>query len=70
MSSARIGTGIGLAGAYFALYLSCGAIFAARPQLDLTGTWDFYPDIGDSAFENATVKPGKIVVPGAWQAQL
>lgn len=57
------------AGVCLALQLGCGGLSAARPQLDLTGAWDFYPDVGDSALEGVTVKPGRIVVPGAWQAQ-
>jgi hypothetical protein len=40
-----------------------------RPRLDLNGTWDFYPDVGDATLDTATVAPGKILVPGAWQAQ-
>jgi len=51
------------------LHLGGGAVLAARPQLALTGAWDFYPDVGEAALENVTVKPGRIVVPGAWQAQ-
>jgi len=57
------------AGVCLALQLGCGSLSAARPQLDLTGAWGFYPDVGDSALEGVTVKPGRIVVPGAWQAQ-
>ncbi|HXJ76803.1 MAG TPA: glycoside hydrolase family 2 TIM barrel-domain containing protein, partial [Candidatus Dormibacteraeota bacterium] len=52
-----------------ALGLGCSRLSAARPQLDLTGTWDFYPDVGDAGLESMTVKPGTIRVPGAWQAQ-
>ncbi len=69
MDSAPNRRALALAGACVALHLSCGALLAARPQIDLTGAWDFYPDIGDSALERVTVKPGKIIVPGAWQAQ-
>ena len=38
-------------------------------RLDLTGVWDFYPGAGDAALEGLTMRPAKIVVPGAWQAQ-
>ncbi len=51
------------------LHLSGGNLLGARPQLDLTGTWDFYADVGDSALGSTAAKPGKILVPGAWQAQ-
>jgi len=61
--------GAGWAGAWLALHLACGSLPAARPQLDLTGAWDFYPGAGDAPLEGLAVKPGKIVVPGAWQAQ-
>jgi hypothetical protein len=40
-----------------------------RPRIDLTGSWEFYPDVGDAQLEGVTNKPGRIVVPGAWQAQ-
>jgi len=43
------------------------AFGAGRPSLDLTGQWDFYADVGDAALESVTNKPGKIIVPGAWQ---
>jgi hypothetical protein len=42
---------------------------ATRPRLDLNGEWGFYPDVGEATLETATAKPGKIMVPGAWQAQ-
>ncbi len=42
---------------------------ASRPRLDLTGQWDFYPDVGDAALDAVTADAGKILVPGAWQAQ-
>ena len=42
---------------------------ATRPRLDLNGQWDFFPDVGEATLETATAKPGKIMVPGAWQAQ-
>ncbi len=57
------------AGVCLALHLGGGALFAARLQLDLTGAWDFYPDVGGAALASAVVKPGRIIVPGAWQAQ-
>jgi hypothetical protein len=57
------------ASACLALHLACNSFSAPRLQLDLSGAWDFYPDAGDKALENVTVKPGKIMVPGAWQAQ-
>jgi len=57
-----------------ALLLMLTFVFAAqaapeRPRVDLTGTWDFYANVGDATLESAAVAPGKIVVPGAWQAQ-
>ncbi len=52
-----------------ALGLGCSSLSAARPQIELNGTWDFYPDVGDSDLESLTVKPGTVQVPGAWQAQ-
>ncbi len=42
---------------------------ATRSRLDLNGQWDFYPDVGEATLEAVTVKPGRIQVPGAWQAQ-
>ena len=48
--------------------ISC-SLAANRPQIDLTGTWDFYADVGDAMLGGVTVKPGKILVPGAWQTQ-
>jgi beta-galactosidase len=45
------------------------ALAASRPRLDLTGEWDFYPDVGDAALDTVTAEPGKILVPGSWQAQ-
>jgi beta-galactosidase len=52
------------------LVLSAGGVLSAtRPRLDLTGTWEFYPDVGDASFEAVTKEPGQIQVPGAWQAQ-
>ncbi len=42
---------------------------AGRPRLDLTGAWSFYPDVGEASLEGVTNPPGRIVVPGAWQAQ-
>lgn len=41
----------------------------ARSRVDLTGVWDFYPDVGDASLAKLTVRPGKISVPGAWQTQ-
>ncbi len=46
-----------------------GSQSTIRPTLELTGSWDFYPDVGDAPLEKVTAKPGKIVVPGAWQTQ-
>lgn len=58
------------AGAWLAL-LHCALSLqgATRPRLDLNGPWDFYPDIGEATLETAAIKPAKIMVPGAWQAQ-
>jgi len=42
---------------------------ATRPRLDLNGPWDFFPDVGEATLETAAAQPGKIMVPGAWQAQ-
>ncbi|MCL4177435.1 MAG: DUF4082 domain-containing protein [Verrucomicrobia bacterium] len=58
------------AGAWLVL-LQCSLSLqgAVRPRLDLNGTWDFYPDVGDATLDTATIAPGKILVPGAWQAQ-
>jgi hypothetical protein len=57
-------------GAWLALlYCVLSLHGATRPRLDLNGEWDFYPDVGEATLEAATVKPGKIQVPGAWQAQ-
>jgi beta-glucuronidase len=61
--------GAGWVGAWLALQVACNSLAAARPQLDLTGVWDFYPGAGDAPLEGLAMKPGKIVVPGAWQAQ-
>ncbi len=44
-------------------------VTTTRAKLDLTGEWDFYPDVGDAPLERVTVRPGRIVVPGAWQTQ-
>jgi hypothetical protein len=63
------GRGAVWAGAWLALQLACGSLSAARPELSLTGVWDFYPGVGDAGLEGLTEKPGKITVPGAWQAQ-
>ena len=57
------------AGAWLALQLACGSLGAARPELSLTGVWDFYPGVGDAGLEGVKGKAGKITVPGAWQAQ-
>ena len=58
------------AGAWLAL-LQCVVSLqgATRSRLDLNGQWDFFPDVGEATLEPATAKPGKIMVPGAWQAQ-
>jgi len=56
-------------GAWLALQLACGSLSAARPELSLTGVWDFYPGVDEAGLEGLTAKPGKITVPGAWQAQ-
>lgn len=40
-----------------------------RPRCDLTGEWDFYPDVADADLAKITVAPSKIYVPGAWQTQ-
>jgi beta-galactosidase/beta-glucuronidase len=56
-------------GGWIVLFIACEALCADRPRIDLNGAWDFYPDVGEAAFENVTTKPGKIAVPGAWQAQ-
>ena len=58
-----------LAGAWLVLHLTCPGLAATRPQIDLTGKWDFYPDVGEASLERVTAKPTSIVVPGAWQAQ-
>jgi hypothetical protein len=42
---------------------------ALRPRVALTGAWDFYADVGDATLGSLTNRPGKIIVPGAWQAQ-
>jgi len=52
--------------ACLALMLSAAA---GRPRIDLEGTWDFYPDVGDAALAGLTAPPQKISVPGAWQTQ-
>jgi len=52
-----------------ALHSGGSALWAARPQFDLTGTWEFYPNVGDLPLESVTAKPARIVVPGAWQTQ-
>lgn len=46
----------------------CSSV-SARSRLDLTGTWDFYPDVEEASLSTVTVRPGKITVPGAWQTQ-
>jgi hypothetical protein len=58
------------AGAWLAL-LHCALSLqgATRPRLDLNGQWDFYADVGEATLDTATANPGKISVPGAWQAQ-
>lgn len=45
------------------------SVAADRPRIDLAGTWDFYPDVGDAALAGLTAPPQKITVPGAWQTQ-
>lgn len=52
-----------------ALQLACSGLSVARPQLDLTGTWDFYADAGDAVVPDRQAKPRQILVPGAWQAR-
>ncbi|GEM_PF-1917722 len=49
--------------------LALCASVSARSRLDLTGTWDFYPDVAEASLSTVTVPPGKITVPGAWQTQ-
>ena len=55
--------------AFLAAVFALSAAGASRPRLDLTGSWDFYADVGEAALESITKSPGKITVPGAWQAQ-
>ncbi len=69
MNLAHYGIVLALAGVCIAFNRSYGEMPTARQQINLTGTWDFFPDVGDSDLETGTVKAGKIVVPGAWQAQ-
>lgn len=40
-----------------------------RPRIDLTGTWQFAPDVGDANLSQVTKPLKTIQVPGAWQAQ-
>ena len=60
---------------YILLSLVCAAIWgpasvaAERPRYDLTGVWDFYPDVGDADLAAVTTSPSQIRVPGAWQTQ-
>ena len=42
---------------------------APRPRLELTGAWDFYAEVGEATLEGVTNPPGRIIVPGSWQAQ-
>lgn len=42
---------------------------APRPRLELTGAWDFYAEVGEATLESVTNQPGRIIVPGSWQAQ-
>jgi len=69
MSSARTGATLGLTAVFLALALGCGTVSAERAKLDLAGAWDFYADVGDSGLASVAAKPGRIIVPGAWQAQ-
>lgn len=53
-----------------AMIATVNAVWGApRAVIDLRGTWDFYADVGDSTLPEAGKPSGKIVVPGAWQAQ-
>ncbi len=58
-----------LAANLFLLLSALGVFAADRPRIDLAGTWDFYQNVGNAAAGEVTKPPGKIVVPGAWQAQ-
>jgi beta-galactosidase/beta-glucuronidase len=69
MNLGRSGSTLALVGVCLTLFLSLNSVPAARVKLDLRGNWDFYPDVGASPLESVAVKPGKIIVPGAWQAQ-
>jgi hypothetical protein len=52
-----------------ALLITVPVFGAERGRIDLTGTWDFYPDVGDAALPSISATPRSIQVPGAWQAQ-
>lgn len=69
MSLRRAGSTLALAGICLAACLGLETLSAERPKVDLAGSWDFYPDVGDAPMAGVTAKPGRIVVPGAWQAQ-